>query len=73
VAVGPGGVLAFGGASPVEETLLGEQDERPLGVLPARDGLLTRRDLVERAAEVDGAGPLATLGCPGDGPCCNPR
>src|SRR5215213_10039142 len=68
VAVGPDGVLAFGGARLVEEALLGEQDERPLRVLPPRHGALPRCDLVERAAEVDGSGPLAALGCPGDRP-----
>jgi hypothetical protein len=59
-------MLAFGGARLVEEALLGEQDKRPLGVLTARDGALPRRDLVERAAEVDSSGPLAALSCPGD-------
>src|SRR4028118_1672093 len=38
VAVGPHGVLALGGAGRVEEALLGEQDERPPGGLPAPDG-----------------------------------
>ena len=38
VAVGPDGVLALGGAGRVEEALLGEQDERPLGVLAPRYG-----------------------------------
>src|SRR5918994_5592676 len=61
VAVGPDGVLALGSARLIEEALLGEQDERLLRVLPARYGSLPRRDLVERAAEVDGAGPPATL------------
>src|SRR5215207_4019643 len=66
VAVGPDGMLAFGGARLIEEALLGEQDERPLGVLPARHGTLPRRDLVERSSKVDGSGPPAPLGLPGN-------
>src|SRR5215218_2387302 len=50
VAVGPDGVLALGSARLIEEALLGEQDERPLGVLPVRHSSLPRRDLLERAA-----------------------
>ncbi len=68
VAVGPDGVLARGGARGVEEALLGEQDEGPLGVLSARDGGLTGGDLIQRAAEVDGPGPQALLGAPRDRP-----
>src|SRR5215203_4700166 len=66
VAVRPYGMLAFGGARLVEEALLGEQDERPLGVLTARDGGLAGGDLVQCCAEVDSPGPLAALSCPGD-------
>src|SRR5215208_151137 len=48
VAVGPDGVLTLWRTRPVEEAMLGEQDERTLRVLSARHGALTRRDLVER-------------------------
>ena len=37
------------------------------GCSPARYGGLPRRDLVERAAEMDRAGALAPFGLPGDG------
>src|SRR5918993_925526 len=66
VAVGPDGMLAFGGARLIEEALLGEQDERPLGVLTAGDGGLAGGDLVQRRAEVDGPGAPALLRFPGD-------
>ena len=56
------------GAGGVEETLLGEQYKEPLGVFPAGDGGLAGGDLLQACAEVDGPGPLATLGLPGDGP-----
>src|SRR5215207_6417280 len=65
VAVGPDGMLAFGGARLIEEALLGEQDERPLGVLTAGDGGLAGGDLVQRRAEVDGPCALAACPCPG--------
>src|SRR5829696_5317457 len=50
VAVGPDGVLALRSARLIEEALLGEQDERPLGMLPVRHSSLPCRDLLERAA-----------------------
>src|SRR5215218_283874 len=68
VAVGPHGMLAFGGARLIEEALLGEQDKRPLGMFPAGDGGLAGGNLVERAAEVYGPGAPALLRFPGDRP-----
>jgi hypothetical protein len=61
-------VLALGSARLIEEALLGEQDERPLGVLTAGDGGLAGGDLVQRRAEVDGPGAPALLRFPGDRP-----
>src|SRR5262245_32998092 len=66
MAVGPGRVFSGRGARGVEETGLREQDERPLGVLAAPDRRLRGRELKERPAQVDGAGPGAFLRFPGD-------
>src|SRR5919202_990322 len=66
VAVSPDGVFSFGGARPVEEALLGEQDERALGMFPPPDGGFSMRNLLQRAAQVDGSGPPVRSGLPGD-------
>jgi hypothetical protein len=66
VTVGPGRVLADRRASVVEEALLREQDEGPLGVpsLPRR--ALGFGDLGRRAAEMDGGGARNLGGAPRD-------
>src|SRR5215217_4562924 len=66
VAVGPDGVLAFRGSCFIEEALLGEQGKRALGMLAPPHGDFPRRDLLQRAAQVDGAGASARFGLPGD-------
>ena len=45
----------------VGQGLLGDQDERPLGHPPGADRRLGLGDLLERAADVDGAGPARRL------------
>ncbi len=52
VAVSPKRVLVFGCARPVEETLLRDEDKRLLRVPAARDFALTRRDFLQRPAQV---------------------
>ena len=47
---------AFRRPRPVEPALLGEQDERPIRRPTARDAPFRARDLLERSAQVDGAG-----------------
>ena len=72
VAVRPGGVLPLGRAGRVEQRVLGEKHERPLG-RPARPrGALGGGDLVERAAEVDGRGAGALGRAPRDRPVERP-
>ena len=59
VAVGPGGVLAFGGAGGVEEAGLDEEDEGTVVEAAVEGVVLGVGDLCERAAEVDGGGAEA--------------
>ena len=66
VAVGPGGVLSGRRARRVEQALLRDDHVRPLRVLAAPDGRLAADDLLERSADVDGAGALALGRAPGD-------
>src|SRR5215207_380708 len=66
VAVGPNGMLARRRAGRVEEALLRQQHERSLGMLAAPHGGFTGGDLLQRASEVDGPGPQALDGPPGD-------
>ena len=63
MAIGPRGVFAWGSARCVEETLLREHDERPLGVPPFPGATLRVCDLSQRSANVNGAG-LCDLGRP---------
>ena len=67
VAVGPGGVFAFGGAGGVEEAGLDEEDEGAVVEAAVEGVVLGVGDFGERSAEVHGGGAGA-LGCaPGDG------
>src|SRR5215207_9689272 len=72
VAVGPARLLARGRARLVEEALLRDDDEGPLGVRAAPDGGLGLRDLLDGGAEVDGRRAPARLGPPRDGPAERP-
>src|SRR5262249_14871569 len=72
VAVRVARVLASGGPAAVELALLDEEDEGSLGMLTAPDGGLAGRDLVERAAEVDGRGVQAAGIAPRDRPVERP-
>src|SRR5206468_5703980 len=65
VAVRPRGVLTRRRARVVEEALLPDEHERPLGRLAAPHRALGCRDLVERASEVHCARAPALRGAPG--------
>jgi hypothetical protein len=52
-------VLARGGARRVEGCLLHKEDIGALGMVSPPDGAFGRGDLIQRAAQVDGAGPQA--------------
>src|SRR5581483_8096297 len=56
VAVRPRRVLPLRGARRIEERVLGEDHERPVDRTAPPGSPLRRRDLVERAAEMDGRG-----------------
>src|SRR5207237_10849550 len=66
VAVRPGGVPAGRRPRGIEQARLSEQDERPPREPAAPGAPLRGRDLLERAAEVAGAGAAAVLGAPRD-------
>ena len=64
--VGPDRVHVAGRPRRVGQGLLGDQDERPLGHPARTDVGLGGRDLLERPADVDGAGAAGRLVGPGD-------
>src|SRR5215467_1093955 len=66
VAIGPAGVAADGRSARIEQTRLGQEHERPLGATAGVHVGLAARDLLQRAAEVDGARSPARGGLPRD-------
>src|SRR5437762_9303033 len=67
VTVGPDGVLALRRARWIEQRGLRQEHERALRDAAAPNGVLARGDLLERAAEVDGAGAKDPVVAPGQG------
>jgi hypothetical protein len=67
VAVGPGGVVAFGSAGGIEQAGLDQDDERALDDFSAPGRAFAERDFFHGAAEVNRCGVAALGRAPGDG------
>src|SRR6202011_1447503 len=72
MAVGPTDVLAGRRPAGVGDGGLSEDHEGPLGHRAGGHRLLGGDNLIEGAANVDGAGPPASFGAPGDWPIQRP-